>query len=455
MARIVIIGAGLTGLSAAYHLEKKGFFDYAMYEKEATIGGLCRSVQQDGFTFDFTGHLLHTNDSYFKELIDTLVGFDHLNAITRRSYIYSQQTYTKYPFQVNLFGLPIATIVECIEEYVKRPHKRAHPTMFKEWVQHSFGQGFGKYFFYPYQQKIFACNLNTLTADWTGRFVPNTSLAQIIQGALQEPAEALGYNAQFFYPKKGGIIAWVQKIADALQNPIHTNHTVTRINTKQSTVTFSNGHSEPYDQLITTMPLDRLLAVVDEPAHLSVTRAGKHLKCNSVINFNLGIARNDLSQKHWIYFPEKQFPFYRLGFPHNFSANMAPEGCSSLYGEFAHLNKSSSWVNTTLKHSLAATKTLLNIGQTDILTEKVMHIPHAYVIYDRWRQKNLPTLLKRLSHENIYSVGRYGEWKYSSMQEAVLDGKKIAEQLLIQPAIKSWIAPEVGMPSSRSQQTTI
>lgn len=444
MARIVIIGAGLTGLSAAYHLEKKGFFDYHLFEKEADIGGLCGSVEQDGFTFDFTGHLLHIGDPYFRQLIEQLVGFENLNAITRRSFIYSQETYTRYPFQINLFGLPVKTIADCIEGYVQRK-KKTHPLFFKEWVLAHFGSGFAKYFFYPYQKKIFACDLRTLTADWTGRFVPSTSLEQIIQGALTDSGdEAIGYNAQFFYPKQGGIIAWVKQLASALQQPIYTQCTVTSIDIKQKIVTFADGHIQPYDHLISSMPLDRLLGVLQEPSDSSLASAAAHLQCNSVINFNLGIARPDVSDKHWIYFPEPEIPFYRLGFPHNFAASMAPAHCSSLYGEFAYIKKSSRWIQHQLKQSLHATKKILSLSDSDIITQKIMHISHAYVIYDRWRQKNLPMLLKRLADANIYSVGRYGEWKYASMQEAVLDGKKIAEQLIILPATKSWIAPELS-----------
>ena len=67
MAKIVIAGAGLTGLSTAYHLEKNKFDDFEIYEKENEVGGLCRSVKQDGFTFDYTGHLLHINDIYFEK----------------------------------------------------------------------------------------------------------------------------------------------------------------------------------------------------------------------------------------------------------------------------------------------------------------------------------------------------------------------------------------------------
>ncbi len=156
MAEIVIIGAGLTGLSTAYHLEKLGFTDYKLFEKEAEVGGLCRSVYQDGFTFDYTGHLLHINDNYFKEFITNIVGFEHFNTINRRSFIYSQDVYTHFPFQVNLYGLPPRTIAECIEGFIERPRKKSAPKDFKNWVLTNFGKGIAEHFFYPYQEKIFS-----------------------------------------------------------------------------------------------------------------------------------------------------------------------------------------------------------------------------------------------------------------------------------------------------------
>ena len=109
---------------------------------------------------------------------------------------------------------------------------------------------------------------------------------------------------------------------------------------------------------------------------------------------------------------------------------MAPEGCSSLYGEFSHIKKSSSTVKKTLDIALHATKKLFKLASHDIITEKIISIPHAYVIYDFWREKNLPKIHETLRSDNIYSIGRYGAWKYSSMQEAVLDGKKMAEELI-------------------------
>jgi protoporphyrinogen oxidase len=441
MAKIVIIGAGPTGLSAAYHLEKKGYSDYALFEKETAVGGLCRSVHQDGFTFDLTGHLLHVSDPYFKQFIDEVVGLTNLHTVARRSFIYSHGRYTRYPFQINLFGLPEEVIAECIEGYVLRPKIRS-PKTFPEWAVAQFGKGIAKHFFLSFQRKIFAYDLAKISAAWTGRFVPSTSLRQIIRGAITDHQDALvGYNAQFYYPKQGGTAFWVNKLANRLRGQLHTDCAVKSIDIKNKVVLFHNGHTEPYEQLITTMPLDNLLACLKGTSSTFLQGAVDKLLCNQVINFNLGIARPNVSDKHWIYYPEKQFPFYRMGFYHNFSASTVPEGCSSLYGEFAHMGSSSTAIARTLNRSLKEAKRLFNIADHEIATQAVIPIKHAYVIYDAWREKNLPAIHARLAEHNIYSVGRYGEWKYSSMQEAVLDGKKIAEKLVIIPAQQAFYVP--------------
>lgn len=436
MAKIIIIGAGLTGISTAYHLEQQGFFDYTLFEKESTIGGLCGSIFQDGFTFDYTGHLLHVNDAYFKHLIDTIVGIDNMNQIVRRSFIYSHHVYTHYPFQIHMHGLPAEVIAECIEGFVTRKQSSKEPKNFYNWVLAHFGQGIAKHFFIPFQTKILDYDIKKITASWTGRFVPKTTLRDMIAGSLSDHREpSIGYNSHFLYPKKGGIIFWVKKLADCLVNKVQLNAEVERIDIHNKIVFFSNGHFEHYDKLITTMPLDSLLDTLIEPSNSFLKKQRNKLVCNSVINFNIGVHHNNLSDKHWIYYPEHHYPFYRIGFPHNFSEAAVPKGCSSLYGELSFTNKDSFFVNTKLTEALSATKKLFSISNTDIATEKIIHIRNAYVIYDVWREKNLPKLLLTLEQHALYSIGRYGAWKYSSMQEAVLDGKEIAEKILTQQGI--------------------
>jgi len=432
MAKIVIIGAGLTGLSAAYHLEQQGFYDYKLFEKENVIGGLCKSVYQDGFTFDFTGHLLHISDPYFQGLIKQIVGVENLNKIIRKSFIYSHEVYTPYPYQINLHGLPIEVITDCIQGFVTIAKSRKKPKKYYQWVLQNFGTGFWKHFFFPYQRKLFDYDARKLSASWTSRFVPKTSLKQIIEGAIKpNNTSQVGYNASFFYPKQGGIFYWVNKLAKQLKNKIHTNFYVKTVDLKNKLIIFENGDFERFDTLISTIPLDILLKSIKEKPHIQLKQAAKKLLCNSVVNFNLGVFKQDISDKHWIYFPQKNVPFYRLGFYHNFSTAMAPKGCSCVYGEFSHVKKSKKFVSAKLKSSLKSAKDLLRISDTDILTEKIINIPHAYVIYDFWREKNIKSIHKRLHENKIHSIGRYGEWKYSSMQEAILDGKNMADKLML------------------------
>ena len=66
---VVILGAGLAGLSAAYHAKKRGM-PHLLFEREGRVGGLVRSERVNGFTFDYTGHLLHMKEERTKQLAE-------------------------------------------------------------------------------------------------------------------------------------------------------------------------------------------------------------------------------------------------------------------------------------------------------------------------------------------------------------------------------------------------
>ncbi len=119
MKKIVIIGGGLAGVSAAYHLPE---YEPLLFEKESAIGGLCRSFTQDGFTFDCTGHLIHLKNTYTKELIARLLP-DAFDFHERLASIYSKLALTPYPFQANTHVLPAEVIKECVIGFVETLHK--------------------------------------------------------------------------------------------------------------------------------------------------------------------------------------------------------------------------------------------------------------------------------------------------------------------------------------------
>ena len=161
-----------------------------------------------------------------------------------------------------------------------------------------------------------------------------------------------------------GIYFWIKKLYDQLKQPVQVQKTVTKIDLQEKKVIFSDDSCENYTTLINTMPLNIFLKLLKEPSSLSLSKYAHKLLCNSVVNFNLGIKHENFSDKHWIYYPEKQYPFYRIGFSHNFATSMTPQGCSSLYGEFSHLHKPEYEVSQLLETALKQTKKLLKIAIT-------------------------------------------------------------------------------------------
>lgn len=212
--KTIIIGAGVTGLSCAYHLKK----DYLLFEKENIPGGLCRSITTDGFTFDYTGHAIHVRSDYAKKLVLKLIS-GNVNEVKRNARIYSNSLYVKYPFQANLFGLPEKVIKDClvglIEVYLKSSGTQINPLMsFHDWVLMTFGPGLAKHFFFPYNGKLLNTPLKNVTADWVGSFVPRPKLEETILGAVTDFKKDFGYNVFFYYPVTGGIQFLVDKIGE-------------------------------------------------------------------------------------------------------------------------------------------------------------------------------------------------------------------------------------------------
>lgn len=433
VADIIILGAGLTGLSAAFHLEQLNVLDYQIFEKNDRPGGLLQSVSCDGFTFDHTGHLLHISDDYFRAFLNSLADLEsNFLFVQRRSAIFSHNTLTDYPFQMNLYGLPLPVIAECLEGFIKRSSKLRNPGTFHDWVMKHFGKGIGKHFFFPYNSKLLAYDLKKIHPSWTGRFVPSTTLEALIQGALQnKPLEGVGYNSSFYYPKQGGIEFIIHRLLKRINAHVQTSHTVVEIDMHAKMVTFSNGRQERFKKLISTLPLNTLLNLLKEPSNSTLKKGAQNLECNSVINLNLAFSQKLDNDKHWIYTPEKEFPFYRLGFWNNVCQSSVPPQHTAAYVEMSYLpgTKTDLQLRRLIDQGRKKTLDFFGLSSADIVLEKILHLQHAYVIYNNWREKNLNNVLNQLKNNNIHSVGRFGEWKYSSMQDAVLDGKNVAQQI--------------------------
>ncbi|MEW6096380.1 MAG: FAD-dependent oxidoreductase [bacterium] len=428
--RVLILGAGLAGLSAAWHLQRKGI-DCIIFEKESAVGGLCRSKNIDGFAFDYCGHLLHFKQAYTFDLIKSLLG-NNLLEHQRSAWVYSHGKYRRYPFQANLYGLPSSIIKECLLGFIQvsgNGHlKKKKGLNFLDWINNTFGKGIARHFMIPYNTKFWTVSPKVLTCEWLDGFIPMPSLSQIVEGTIEESQRQFGYNARFWYPKRGGIAQVPLAFASQIKN-IYTNCQIEEINLDKKEIKMVSGNIERFDYLVSTIPLPEMPYLIKSlPKELY--SLFKELRWNSIFNLNLGIERKDFSGRHWIYFPQKEICFFRVGFFHNFSPNLTSPDKSSLYVEVSYskdkpIDKSD--IVLRIKRDLKKVG-ILTIDDR-VCAEEINDIKYGYPIYDNNYLQSREKILKFLLQNNIIPCGRYGSWRYMSMEDAILDGKEVADLL--------------------------
>ncbi len=427
---VVILGAGLTGLSAAYHLGGPSL----VIEREAEVGGLARTRVENGFTFDCTGHLLHLKDRRVMALVDALLP-DAFSRHERRALIFSHGVYTPYPFQANLHGLPPDIVQECVGGFVEALLRRAaegEPDMpsltFRDWTERTFGAGIARHFLVPYNTKLWRTDLDQIECGWVSWSIPRPTLKEVLDGAFGSTVRGLGYNPTFLYPRRGGISVLPEALARR-GGEVLLDETVTAVDARARAVRLGSGRIVHYENLVSTIPLDRLLAITRGlPAGLPEV-AGR-LRAVRVLNISLGVDREGISGAHWIYFPEPGYSFYRVGFPANLSAALAPRGCSSLYVERSLLRDEPFDEEEVIATAVEDLRRAGILWKGDRLVyRRVSVLDPAYVIYDRYRADNLPRVHESLQALGIHSAGRFGTWEYSSMEGAIAAGMAVAERL--------------------------
>jgi protoporphyrinogen oxidase len=425
MKRAVIIGGGLAGIGAAWYFREKGY-EFELFEKESRPGGLCRTERQGAFLFDYTGHLLHFRNNEFEKTVFDLIG-RKLEKRVRSAWIYYQNIYTRYPFQANLYGLPVDTIVDCVYEYSKRyfSEKKEVARNFEEWINLHFGEGIARHFMIPYNSKIYRRHPSQLSPDCGGRFVPQSDLKLLLRGAMTSDTGNLGYNSTFFYPTEGGIETLVKGFSDHLK--INLNEKVVKVKPSSRTVITSQGREVGFDCVISTQPIVELINSIEDEID-RVRDAARRLKHVSVLNVNVGIKGN-VCDKHWIYAPENDFLYHRLGFTHNFSDNMSPSGHSSAYLEISYDPQEGIDKDAAVAQCKENLKRMGFIkSEDDILTVNILDLPYAYVIFDHERQQSLDIIKSYLNEIGLYSAGRFGAWDYTSMEDAFVDGWNASEK---------------------------
>ena len=421
---ITIVGAGLAGLSAAYHL-KTG---YTLLEREKQVGGLCRSININGYTFDYAPHILFTRNPYTRELFHSLLG-ENLQTHTRRAYIYMNDTYIKYPFEANLYPLPTKIKEECIQGVIDRPH--IEPKNFMEWIQTTMGSGIAKHYMVPYNEKIWKYPLESMNTQWiTGR-IPTPSIEEMRRGANAPQTIDYGPNAEFWYPKHGGIGALADSLAENLS--VKLGAEATGFNTSKGSVETLYVEDDiekriESDKVLSSLPLPEIITMLDDVPD-DVQTASDNLIYNSLVCVMVGVKRPNITDKHWLYFPEKDLIFNRISFPMNFSPQTTPTGFSSILVEVTYRDKVINLEETKKNVLQDLVKAKIITENDEIEISEAIDFKYAYVIYDISHRKNVKVIHEYLVAHNIVPIGRFGEWEYYNMDKAILSGKNAGENV--------------------------
>jgi protoporphyrinogen oxidase len=455
-APCVIVGAGPTGLSAAYH-----YGDGAvLLEREATVGGWCRSIEDTGFTFDHAGHIMFSNDPYVQDLYRLLLG-DNVHWQDREAWIYSKGVYTRYPFQGALHGLPPQVLKECLVGAIEahygslragQPGQAANredhdggadraagavpldpgaePASFEDFIYRTWGAGVARHFALPYNRKLWTVPLSEMETSWLDGHVPLPDLEQMIEGALQPAPRPMGPDARFGYPLRGGFQALVDGFLPLLRAEVQTRSEVVAVSPLLRMVTLADGRRYRYGTLISTMPLPRLIEAMGAEAPPQVRRSAAALRHVSVRCVNLGVGRPHLTDKHWIYYPEDPPVFHRVFVQGNASPHCNPPGgfgltCEITYSPTKPLPaRGRALIDRCVADCIRVG--LIKAGDP-ILTANQVDMPYAYVVYDHGRAARVRQVRDWLREFDILLAGRYSEWEHYNSDHAFVAGRRAAE----------------------------
>ena len=416
---VAVLGAGLTGLSAALALERAGI-RHRVFEKLPFAGGHAITTLDEGFRFDRTGHLLHVRDPALREEVAALLGGD-VNEIERQSVVWSNGVYTRYPFQANTFGLPPAVAYECLVGFVEAHFARdkPEPRNFEEYCLRHFGEGITRHFMVPYNSRLWGVSPKDITSAWCQRFVPLPKLEDVIAGAVGHGARELGYNQRFLYPRLG--IGELPKAMCRGLSTVELGKEPRRIDLRARTIEL-DGERVPFGALVSSVPLPVLLELID-PLPEAVRAARARLRATHLHYLDLALERPPKAEFHWAYVPEARYPFYRVGSYTRFSSALAPPGKASLYVELA--DRSEPELATLMPEVVRG---LVEMGVLDgpsqVRFARARRIDYAYVIFDHAYYDALRAIEPFLEAERIVSTGRYGRWTYSSMEDALVMGRE-------------------------------
>lgn len=413
----LIIGAGLSGISCAYYLGD----DYLVLEKDDTPGGYCRTIPNQGYVWDYAGHFYHFRTEKYKKLFMSLVDEGEVIRQKKDTKIYYKDKLIDYPFQTNIHELEKEEFIQCLYDLYFRDKAESYDN-FLDMLYVKFGKSITEKFLRPYNEKLYAVDLRKLDKDAMGRFFPYADFKQVMESMGDKAKET--YNDEFMYLKKGTGY-FIDRLFEQIdEKKVRLNNRVKRIDRKNKYVEIDGGEKIYYESLISSVPFNHFLKMLDE---VQQDRMAEQLSYNKVLVLNLGFngPSPKYKKEHWVYFPDKNLNFYRIGFYNN----ILGQGKLSVYVEIGFPNDTKE-INTEeeLGKALEGMKRvgILN-DELKLVDKNILLMDPAYVHIED--EEMIKKYIRDFENDNIYMLGRYGRWTYNCMEDCIQLADDLANRL--------------------------
>lgn len=421
--KIGILGGGLSGLALGYFLRH----EYEILEQESECGGLCRSFEKNGFTYDQGGHIIFSKDREILNLELQLLA-DNVHQRYRNNKIWYKNRFVKYPFENGLHALDKEDIFDCLYHYLKDEYPE--PTNLEEWCYATFGKGIAERYLLPYNHKIWNIHPTQMGLEWVDR-IPKPPLEDVLKSAIGIETEGYAHQLHFYYPQRGGIQSLVQAFEREVGS-VRRSFAVQEVRRENgSWVVASGTESRLYDLVVSTIPVIDLVAMSYEVPE-EVQRAVGNLRYNSLIVILIGLSKPDVGDLTALYVPDPDCLAHRLCFNKYFSGDLVPEGCSSIIGEISvnpgdGVYEMSDSQLTEQLISWLCKEGFIQPG--DVCETDVRRIKYAYPVYDLDYTANTTIVRRWYEEVGIRPLGRFAEFIYINMDACIRNAKNLAEEL--------------------------
>lgn len=419
----LVVGAGVSGLSLANWLRAEAAAasraapEILVLEADDEPGGYCKTVVQDGFVWDYSGHFFHFKDPAIEAWLRARMPGQEIRTVDKRSLIRYRGVDVEFPFQKNIHQLAKDDFIDCLYELFFRPGDDGETRSFKDMLYRKFGAGIADRFLVPYNEKLYACDLDTLDVDAMGRFFPHADLPDIIRN-MRRPDNS-SYNSTFTYPL-GGAIQYIHALLHDL--PDGTVALGERLESVDvgARVARTNRREIRYRVLVSSAPLDKQLeayGVATEPSIWS---------WNKVLVFNLGFDRKGAGGVHWMYFPDRGLRFYRVGWYDNIMGSDR----MSLYVEIGAPAGAELDVDGEREQVMDGLAREGIVDGHHLVSWHTVTLDPAYVHITRRSLAEVDRVRGALAEQGVYPVGRYGRWTYCSIEDNMLETRELAARLM-------------------------